>query len=249
MTAKFSRTQIQHQPDHFAFTADHVRMAEEIIARYPAGRQQSAVMPLLALAQKQCGNWLPKAAMDAVALMLGMPPIRVYEVATFYTMYNLEPVGTHCIEVCTTTPCWLRGSDAIVRTCEQRLGVKLGGTTADGHFTLREVECLGACVNAPMAQVRSADGTDVFFEDLTPQSMVGILDALERGDHPRPGPQSGRTSSEPAGGPAPGNGDAPSAPAFGVSGKTASDTAKAFAPGTHPEGQKRYSAETNPKKI
>lgn len=179
----------------FAFTQENLRRAEEIIARYPAGRQQSAVMPLLMLAQKQSQNWLPKAAMDTVAEMLGMPPVRVYEVASFYTMYNLEPVGRHMIEVCTTTPCWLRGSAGIVAACEKRLGVKVGETTKDGQFTLREAECLGACVNAPMCQVG-----DHFYEDLTPESMVKLIDALVQGQEPKPGPQTARKSSEPAGG-------------------------------------------------
>lgn len=169
--------------------------AKDIIAKYPAGRQQSAVMPLLTLAQKQNANWLSKPAMDYVADMLGMPPVRVYEVASFYTMYNLQPVGKHMIEVCTTTPCWLRGSDDIVTACERRLGITLGETTRDGQFTLKEVECLGACVNAPMCAIG-----EHYYEDLTPQSMTKIIDDLTLGKEPKPGPQSGRKSSEPAGG-------------------------------------------------
>jgi NADH dehydrogenase (ubiquinone) flavoprotein 2 len=182
-------------PQDFAFTQENLRRAEEIIARYPTGRQQSAVMPLLTLAQKQSQNWLPKAAMDTVAAILDMPPVRVYEVASFYTMYNLAPVGRHMIEVCTTTPCWLKGSDEIVAACEKRLGVKIGETTKDGQFTLKEVECLGACVNAPMCAVG-----EHFYEDLTPQSMVKLIDMLVQGQEPKPGPQSERQSSEPAGG-------------------------------------------------
>jgi NADH-quinone oxidoreductase E subunit len=183
------------QPDSFVFTPENLAQARKVIARYPAGRQASAVMPLLMLAQKQNSNWLPKAAMDTVADMLGMAPIRVYEVATFYTMYNLAPVGKHFVELCTTTPCWLRGSDEIVKACERHLGVKLGETTADGQFTLKEAECLGACVNAPMAQIN-----DVFYEDLTPESVVKLLDTFKCGETPKPGPRSGRRSSEPAGG-------------------------------------------------
>ncbi len=144
-----------------------MKLAKTIIARYPAGRQQSAVMPLLALAQRQNGGWLPKAAMDYVAGMLGMAPVRVYEVASFYTMYNLDPVGKNVIEVCTTTPCWLRGSDAIVEACEKHLGIGLGETTADGQFTLREAECLGACVNAPMCSIG-----EHYYEDLTPENVT-----------------------------------------------------------------------------
>jgi NADH-quinone oxidoreductase subunit E len=183
------------QPADFTFTTENLKQAEKIIARYPKGRQASAVMPLLTLAQKQNANWLPRAAMDAIAGMLGMPPMRVYEVATFYTMYNLEPVGKHLVEICTTTPCWLRGSNEVVNACEKSLGIHMGETTPDGQFTLKKAECLGACVNAPMAQIN-----DQFFEDLTPDNVVKLLDALKRGDAVKPGSQAGRTSSEPQGG-------------------------------------------------
>lgn len=178
----------------FAFTPEHIEQAKEIIARYPAGRQQSAVMPLLTLAQKQNGGWLSKTAMDTVAQMLGMAPVRVYEVASFYTMYKLKPVGKHVIQLCTTTPCWLRGSDDIVSACKTRLGISCGQTTPDGQFTLEEVECLGACVNAPMAQI----GND-YYEDLNPQSVVALIDKLAKGEKIAPGPQNGRKSSEPEG--------------------------------------------------
>lgn len=190
MTAKFTALA---QPESFAFTPENLARAKEIIAQYPAGRQQSAVIPLLTMAQKQNANWLPKVAMDVVANMLGMPPVRVYEVASFYTMYNLEPVGKYMIEVCTTTPCWLKGSDDIVAMCEQRLGISIGETTKDGVFTLREAECLGACVNAPMCQVG-----ENYYEDLTPRDMENIIDTLAKGGQPKVGPQSGRKSSEPA---------------------------------------------------
>jgi len=183
------------QPENFAFTPENIKQAEVIIARYPKGKQASAVMPLLTLAQKQSANWLPKAAMDVVAHMLGMAPIRVYEVATFYSMYNLSPVGKHVVEICTTTPCWLKGSDDIVKACQKHLGVNLGETTPDGKFTLREVECLGACVNAPMVQV-----DERFYEDLTTENIVTVLEAFARGEMPKPGPQSGRRSSEPQSG-------------------------------------------------
>jgi len=191
MTGKIHHTQTEG-PAYFAYSADNAHIAEEIIRKYPAGRQQSAVMPLLTLAQKQCGGWLPKAAMDTVAAILGMAPVRVYEVASFYTMYNLEPVGKHVVEVCTTTPCWLRGSDAILKACEDHLDIRVGETTADGKFTLKEAECLGACVNAPMCQIG-----EQFFEDLTPDVVTEILDLLAAGRNPKPGPQSGRHSSEP----------------------------------------------------
>ncbi|MEK6747400.1 MAG: NADH-quinone oxidoreductase subunit NuoE [Pseudomonadota bacterium] len=187
------------EPESFVFTPENLQEAGVIISRYPQGRQQSAVMPLLALAQKQNNNWLPKIAMDYVANMLGMPPVKVYEVASFYTMYNLQPVGKHFVQVCTTTPCWLKGSDKIVEACENRLGVKIGETTDDGQFTLREVECLGACVNAPMCQVTSFGGDDNYYEDLTPDSVIKIIDSLMSGEKPKVGPQSGRKSSEPKG--------------------------------------------------
>lgn len=183
------------QPETFEFAPENLKLAEEIIARYPRGRQQSAVMPLLMMAQKQHHGWLPKAAMDYVAGLLEMAPMRVYEVATFYTMYHMAPVGRHVIQICTTTPCWLRGSDAVLEACEKQLSIVCEQTTPDGMFTLREVECLGACVNAPMVQIG-----DHFYEDLDARSMKDIILALKRGEAPPHGPQSGRRSSEPAGG-------------------------------------------------
>ena len=183
------------QPANFEFTPDNMEKAKKIIAKYPAGKQASALLPLLDLAQRQHDNWLPRAAMDHVAQILEMPPIRVYEVATFYTMYNKEPVGKHLVQLCRTTPCWLRGSDGIQKACENKLGIHAGETTADGLFTLIEVECLGACANAPMVQIN-----DDFYEDLTPESMEAILDALARGEKPKTGSQTGRQTSSPAGG-------------------------------------------------
>ncbi|MDE0943368.1 MAG: NADH-quinone oxidoreductase subunit NuoE [Alphaproteobacteria bacterium] len=186
----------EQQPGSFAFTAENLEVAKGHIAKYPPRRQASAVMPLLDLAQRQHDNWLPRAAMDAIAEILEMPRIRVYEVATFYTMYNLAPVGQHFIQVCTTTPCWLRGSDDVISACKSKLGVALGETTADGKFTVIEVECLGACVNAPMMQIN-----DNYYEDLTAESTIAVLEALAKGETPKVGPQSGRHTSEPAGGP------------------------------------------------
>ncbi len=183
------------QPSEFAFGEDYLARAKTVIARYPAGRQASAVLPLLDLAQRQHGGWLPRAAMDHVADLLEMPRIRVYEVATFYTMYNLAPVGRHLVLVCTTTPCWLRGSDEVVAACRDKLGVGFGETTEDGMFTLREAECLGACVNAPMIQIG-----DDYYEDLDAASTEAILDALAKGETPKTGPQNGRHTSEPLGG-------------------------------------------------
>lgn len=188
-----------HQPDTFVFTPENIEAAEKIIAKYPTGGRQSAVMPLLHIAQLQHENWLPRAAMDYVADYLGMPRIRVYEVATFYTMYNLEPVGKHHVQICTTTPCWLRGSDEIVKACEQHLGVKVGETTADGQFTLAEAECLGACVNAPMIQVDTTQDS-TYYEDLTPDGVKEILIQLAQGQKPKAGTQNERHTSEPLGG-------------------------------------------------
>jgi len=184
------------QPQSFAFTPENLEKAKTIIAKYPPGRQQSAVMPLLDLAQRQNGNWLPRAAMDAVADMLSMPRIKAYEVATFYSMYNLKPVGKHFVQICTTTPCWLVGSDGIVAACRNKLGIGLGETTADKQFTIVEVECLGACVNAPMVQIN-----DAYYEDLTPESMGAILDALAEGRPVEPGSQAGRRGAQAASGP------------------------------------------------
>jgi NADH-quinone oxidoreductase subunit E len=182
-------------PASFDFTPENLDRARAHIAKYPPGRQASAVLPLLDLAQRQHGGWLPRAAMDRVAAMLGMAPIRVYEVATFYTMFNLQPVGRYLLQACTTTPCWLRGSDEVLHACQKKLDIGVGGTTSDGLFTLVEVECLGACVNAPIVQVN-----DDFYEDLDGPAMEALLDALREGDAPPPGSIAGRRGSEPVGG-------------------------------------------------
>ena len=180
----------------FAFTPENRDKADAVIAKYPAGCQASAVLPLLDLAQRQNGGWIPRAAMEHVAELLDMASIRVYEVATFYTMLNLEPVGRHHVQLCRTTPCWLRGSDALRDACRDELGIGLGETTEDGLFTVTEVECLGACVNAPMVQI-----DDHFYEDLDPARMKDILRAFKAGDPPTPGSQTGRHTSAPASGP------------------------------------------------
>ncbi len=182
------------QPEKFAFTKENLKLVQGIIAKYPIGNQQSAIMPLLELAQRQHDNWLPIAAMDVVAEMLSMPKIRVYEVASFYTMYNKQPIGKNLVQICRTTPCWLRGSDDITKTCRKKLGIDIGETTKDGKFTLVEVECLGACVNAPMVQIN-----DDYYEDLDSSSMGKILDELANGALPKSGSQTGRHSSEPSG--------------------------------------------------
>lgn len=178
---------MSEQPTTFAFTAENMEAAKAIIAKYPEGRQASACMPLLDLAQRQHDGWLPRAAMDHVAEILDMPPIRVYEVATFYTMYNKEPVGKHHVQVCTNISCLLMGADHVVKVCKKKLGIAFGETTPDGQFTLSEVECLGACVNAPMMQIN-----DDYYEDLDSATTEKVLDALTRGEQPKPGPQSGK---------------------------------------------------------
>jgi NADH-quinone oxidoreductase subunit E len=186
---------------NFAWTAENAAQAKKIIARYPPGRQHSAIIPLLDLAQRQIGaqtntqGWLPIPVIELVGAQLNMPFIRAYEVATFYTMFNLAPVGRFHVQVCGTTPCMLRGSDDVLAACFEK-GLKKGQTTADGLFTLSEVECLGACANAPMVQIN-----DDNFEDLTFDTMTDVLEALARGDAPRPGPQIDRQTSCPEGGP------------------------------------------------
>lgn len=179
----------------FAFSEANLAEARKILTRYPEDRRQSAVLPLLHLAQAQHGGWLPRAILDYVADFLGMPRIKVYEVATFYDMYNTVPVGRTQVRVCTTTPCWLCGSDDVVRACQDALGVDVGESTADGRFFLREFECLGACANAPVLWV-----DDDFYEDLDYAKTKAIIEALMRGERPTPGPQNGRTASMPLGG-------------------------------------------------
>ncbi len=188
------------QPNSFTFSAENKKLAQGIILKYPAGKQQSAVMPLLTLAQRQHDGWVPRAAMEHVAQMLEMPYIRVMEVATFYTMYNLAPIGKFHIQCCTTTPCWLAGSDDIMRACRDELGIDAGHTSPDGKFTLNEAECLGACVNAPMFEVTTPEW-DMYFEDLTYENTRLLLQQLRRGEMPREGSQRGRNGSEPATGP------------------------------------------------
>ena len=165
----------EEQGEKFEFTVENMVKAKEFIAKYPEGRQQSAVMPLLYLAQRQHNNWIPRAAMDYIADMLEMPAIKVYEVATFYSMYNKKPVGKNVIQICRTTPCWLRGADDIISTCRDKLGISVGETTPDDKFTLVEVECVGACVNAPVAHIN-----DTCHENLTAESMLNIIQKLSQ---------------------------------------------------------------------
>jgi len=187
---------------NFAFDAEYEAKAQKALARYPEGRKKSAVMPLLDLAQRQVGEetdtqgWLPLPVIEYVANYLDMPVIRVLEVATFYFMYNMTPVGKYHVQVCGTTPCMLRGSDDIIAACKKR-GMKKGEVSEDGLWTLTEVECMGNCATAPMVQIN-----DDNYEDLTPERLDVVLDALAKGEQPKTGTQEpGRHTSEPSGGP------------------------------------------------
>jgi NADH-quinone oxidoreductase subunit E len=184
------------QPQEFAFTAENLAWAKQQIAKYPEGRQQSAVIPLLWRAQEQAGGWTSQKAIEYIADMLGMAYIRVLEVATFYTMFLLSPVGKKAhVQVCGTTPCMLRGSEALFEVCHKRIHHDPFHVSADGDFSWEEVECLGACVNAPMVQI----GKDTY-EDLTPETFERVLDGIKNGKPVRPGPQTDRQMSAPAGG-------------------------------------------------
>jgi NADH dehydrogenase (ubiquinone) flavoprotein 2 len=196
-----------YQPESFEFNKTYAAMIPEIISRYPKGKQKSAVMPLLDLVQRQIadegakakvpyGGWVPRAAMDHIAQLLDMPKVKVYEVASFYSMYNTAPVGKYLVQVCTTTPCWLCGSDEVVKACKEHMGVGMGESTPDGLFTLVEVECLGACVNAPMVQIN-----DDYYEDLNAASMKEVISTLAQGLKPSIGSQKGRKTSMALSGP------------------------------------------------
>jgi len=193
--------QLRAEWSAFAWDEPRAKAATDIVTRYPAGRQMSASIPFLDLAQRQVGamtgtqGWLPIPVIEFVARELDIPPILAIEVASFYTMFNLVPVGKFHVQVCGTTPCMLRGSDDVLAACATR-GMKKGHTTDDGMWTLSEVECLGACANAPMVQIN-----DDNYEDLTADSIGAVLDALARGDQPRIGPQIERQTSAPVGGP------------------------------------------------
>jgi len=190
------------QPAHFAFDEPSVAEIDRIVAKYPPGKQASAVIPALYVVQaqmkRQTGSaWVPLKAMDAIAVRLSMPAIRVYEVATFYLMFNTSPIGKYHLQVCTTTPCWLRGSDAVTAACRAETGIQgWGETSADGLFTMTEVECLGACVNAPILQV-----DDDFYEDMDAHRVKSLVAALKRGERPPFGSTIGRQTSAPEGGP------------------------------------------------
>lgn len=185
----------KNQPESFKFTIENEKAIKRIVAKYPKGRQASAVMPLLDLAQRQHYNWIPMKAIELIAKKLDMAEIRVLEVATFYTMFNLKPVGKYFLQACTTTPCWLRGSDEMMRCIKDRYGITSGESSDCGRFSLLEVECLGACVNAPVLQVN-----DDFYEDLDYATTAALLDSLEA-DKPLPvGSVTGRSGSEASGG-------------------------------------------------
>ena len=176
----------------FEFTTESAEKAKTAIAKYPNGRQKSAVMDLLYIAQNQNNGWISTDAIQYIADFVQIPATRVHEVATFYTMYNLKPVGKHLIQVCGTTPCMLRGSEEIINVCQKILGIKVGQTTPDGLFTLMEVECLGACSNAPMMQINNW-----YYEDLTTQQIENIIQLLRDGREITTGSQIGRKSAEP----------------------------------------------------
>jgi NADH-quinone oxidoreductase subunit E len=183
------------QPKEFSFTAENLDWAKDQIAKYPEGRQQSAIIPILWRAQEQAGGWLPQKAIEHVAALLGMAKIRALEVATFYTMFNLEPVGKFHVQLCGTTPCLLRGAGKLLKLCHDRIGEPMH-VTADGKLSWVEVECLGACVNAPVAQINYD-----YYEDLAPETFTRILDDLAAGKEVKPGPQIDRQLSAPVGGP------------------------------------------------
>ncbi|KAJ8924949.1 hypothetical protein NQ315_001114 [Exocentrus adspersus] len=193
----------------FEFTSDNLKRVEAILAIYPEGHKRAAMIPLLDLAQRQHG-WLPISAMHKVAEIINVPRMRVYEVATFYTMFMRKPTGKYHVQVCTTTPCWLRGSNEVLEAVKKNLGIGVGETSKDGMWTISEVECLGACVNAPMIQIN-----DDYYEDLTLKDTDEILCDLKAGKRPAPGPRSGRFAAEPIGEPTSLKGEPPG-PGFGV---------------------------------
>ena len=182
--------------EKFEFTPENLEWTKTELAKYPENRKDSCVMPFLHRAQEQNNGWISVPVMEYIADLLDMPYIRVHEVATFYTMYNLKPTGKHVIEVCTTTPCWLRGSDEVVKACKDELGIGFGETTDDGEFTLLEVECAGACVNAPVIAY-----AEEYYEDLNEDTTRAFIKAIKDGKTPEAGPQNGRFKSCPFGGP------------------------------------------------
>ena len=186
------RRPAKNQPETFEFSYSSMEEANKIVLKYPKGKQQSAVMALLYIAQKQNDNWIPLAAMKYIAKFLDMPYIKVYEVATFYTMYNLSPVGKYFVQVCTTTPCMIRGANKIVEACKEKISDKENELLNDKNCSWMEVECLGACVNAPMMQIN-----DNYYEDLDKEKTIEIFDKILKGEDPKPGSYRGRLNTEP----------------------------------------------------
>jgi len=182
----------KEQPEIFEFNSESLEAAKKIVAKYPKDKQQSAVMALLYIAQKQNSNWIPLAAMKYIGKFLEMPYIKVYEVATFYSMYNLAPVGKHFIQICTTTPCMLRGANKLVEACKEKISINESELSKDKDCSWIEVECLGACVNAPMMQIN-----DDYYEDLDKEKTLKILDKILNGETPKPGSYRGRVNNEP----------------------------------------------------
>ena len=186
------RKPAKKQPQSFEFNSLSLEAAKSIVSKYPKGKQQSAVMALLYIAQRQNNNWIPLAAMKYIAKFLEMPYIKVYEVATFYSMYNLSPVGKYFIQVCTTTPCMIRGANHLVEACKEKISEKESELSIDKSCSWMEVECLGACVNAPMMQIN-----DDYYEDLNKEKTLEILDRISKGETPKPGSYRGRVNNEP----------------------------------------------------
>ena len=182
----------KNQPENFEFNSASLEEANKIISKYPKGKQQSAVMALLYIAQKQNDNWIPLAAMKYIGKLLDMPYIKVYEVATFYSMYNLAPVGKYFVQVCTTTPCMIRGANHLVEACKEKISQNESELSSDKNCSWIEVECLGACVNAPMMQIN-----DDYYEDLDKNKTLKILDKILNGETPKPGSYRGRVNNEP----------------------------------------------------
>ena len=182
----------KNQPENFEFNSSSLEAAKTIIAKYPEGKKQSAVMPLLYIAQRQNGNWIPLAAMKYIAKFLDMPYIKVYEVATFYSMYNLSPVGKYFVQVCTTTPCMIRGANKLVEACREKISENELELSEDKLCSWIEVECLGACVNAPMMQIN-----DDYYEDLDKEKTLKIFETILKGESPKPGSYRGRINNEP----------------------------------------------------
>jgi len=182
----------KEQPNNFKFSSKNLLASKKIIENYPEGKQQSAVMALLYLAQKQNNNWIPLAALKYIAKLLEMPYIKVYEVATFYSMYNLSPVGNYFIQICTTTPCMIRGAYKLVEACKEKISDKEKKLSKDKSCSWTEVECLGACINGPLMQIN-----DNYFEDLDKEKTIKIIDQILKGDKPKPGSYRGRINSEP----------------------------------------------------